>query len=603
MKQLPVQLEPWRVWLTLLAPDLVDAVGTLLLRLNPLVGKLVSSARNEQDAPAGVGDIVLRGNFERLLMSEWLIADAEPDEFLRRAANNELLFAGPEPAVHKRSRQCIALFDVGPAQLGEPRLAHLALFILLARRAEEAGAQFLWGVLQMPGKLTADVGGPGLRALFGVRTLAAPGAADVEQWSAALAEAGDDASDNWLIGGAGACALAAKAIPSRIGVRRDLLQPRLHVELTQRRSERRAVLALPEPDQAVRLLREPFRPVAPLGRVSHAKGRPSLKQAPRFSLSGGALAVPQVDGGIAVYHVPQSPRVRPGKVRMQTPVEGEVLAVFPFKKQIGFIVAQGQELLFSNISGTHYGTSSNRVARPHVDLLQAPAGLGRWLQMYYFHSNQVARVCVLDQRRSLVAWSFVNVRNTAPSCDVIAKDVLGAFQMGDAIVYARLEQSHTRIYRWDMATWENKQIGTIPVTGREAVFAGRTGWDGSGHGLLAVQVNDTEWWMGTQMRAQIVNLPDAGSVLGISSGVRSGPDAPAGGEDLVVLQSDRKKIYRFGKEGRTDLVDCPAGIAQAVWNQQSGYLAWITNHREMFVRRLDVEQPLLHVVHGVIHDE
>jgi hypothetical protein len=604
--QLPVQLEPWRIWLTLLAPDLVEAVGALLLRLDPLVGKLSSSARDAQDAPAGVGDIVLRGNYERMLMSEWLIADAEPDEFLRRAANNELLFTGPEPTVHKRSRLCIALFDVGPTQLGEPRLAHLAMFILLSRRAEEAGAQFLWGVLQMPGKLTAEVGAAGLRGLFGARTLNAASEADLTQWGEALATAGADASDNWLVAGTRACALAPKVISSRIGITRDLLQPRLRVELTQRRSRREAVLPLPDPAQAVRLLRDPFQPLAPLGRIRHMEGRPSLKQAPRFSLTGGSLAVPQLDGGIAVYQVPQSPRVKPGKARLHKPFAGgNVLGTCVHKKAVGLLAAKDSEMVFSGLEGTNFGGAGDRAPRPDNGVLQAPVGLGRWLPLFHHMISEgrrrVARVCLLDQRQTLVAWSFVDVRNSPPSFDMIAEDVLGVAQFGNMLTYAKLENSHTCIYRWNMVSMQTQKVGSVPLIGRSVIFGGGSGWfgGGTGHGVLAVQVNDTEWWLGNDKSTQIITLPDGGTVIGVYSPTRPGnPAHVEGSQNLLVLQAGRKKIYRVGKEGRTNVVDCPAGIAQVAWSANAGHLAWITNEREMFVRRLDMEQPLLHVIPG-----
>src|SRR4051812_12486466 len=150
---LPRALEPWRPWLALLAPDLAEPLGQLLLQLHPVVGRMRAPAPSPDALPAGVGSIFQRGSYERLLISEWAVADAEPDEFIRRAAGNELLFTGPEPERQRRSQRCIALFDAGPAQLGEPRLAQLALFILLARRAQEAGAAFEWGVLQHPGEL------------------------------------------------------------------------------------------------------------------------------------------------------------------------------------------------------------------------------------------------------------------------------------------------------------------------------------------------------------------------------------------------------------------------------------------------------------------
>ena len=109
MTALPTALEPWTSWLTLFPPDLAPAVGALLLRLHPLIGKLSTATLKRGSEPEGIGNIVRRGNYERLLMTEWLVADAEPDEFLRRAGSGELLFNGPEPAVHQRSLHSVAL--------------------------------------------------------------------------------------------------------------------------------------------------------------------------------------------------------------------------------------------------------------------------------------------------------------------------------------------------------------------------------------------------------------------------------------------------------------------------------------------------------------
>src|SRR5919206_4177766 len=55
----------------------------------------------------------------------------------------------PDPAA-TAPRSCLALFDAGPGQLGSPRIAQLAVLILLARRAAAAQRSFAWGVLQQP---------------------------------------------------------------------------------------------------------------------------------------------------------------------------------------------------------------------------------------------------------------------------------------------------------------------------------------------------------------------------------------------------------------------------------------------------------------------
>src|SRR5690349_8014918 len=104
---LPPLLQPWAGWLALFPDDLAATLGQLLLRLQPLVGPLRRHAARVAVEPAGVGDIVRRGSYERLLLSEWAMADGAPDEFLRRAANNELLFTGPEPANSETSLRSV----------------------------------------------------------------------------------------------------------------------------------------------------------------------------------------------------------------------------------------------------------------------------------------------------------------------------------------------------------------------------------------------------------------------------------------------------------------------------------------------------------------
>ena len=63
------------------------------------------------------------------------------------ATRIEHLFLSPRREVRKADARIVALFDTGPAQLGAPRLVQIALWILLARRAEAAGLEFRWGTL------------------------------------------------------------------------------------------------------------------------------------------------------------------------------------------------------------------------------------------------------------------------------------------------------------------------------------------------------------------------------------------------------------------------------------------------------------------------
>ena len=133
--QLPDALQPWRPWLGWFTPDLAAELGQLVGRLHPLLGRFRNGSLHGDPEPDGLDDLRQRGSYERLLNSEWLLAGDLPDEFLRRAASGEHLFLAPRPRASQVDRFIVALFDAGPWQLGAPRLAQMAMWILLARRA------------------------------------------------------------------------------------------------------------------------------------------------------------------------------------------------------------------------------------------------------------------------------------------------------------------------------------------------------------------------------------------------------------------------------------------------------------------------------------
>jgi hypothetical protein len=132
--------------------------------------------------PDGFGALARRGPYERLLLSEWLLWQELPDEFLRRAASAEHLFQAVVRKQPAGRGQWVALFDVGPGQIGAPRLAQIALLAVFSRRAAVAGATFAWGALQHPDQgLLTSLGLAELRRFLSWRTDSPP---DDEQWRA-----------------------------------------------------------------------------------------------------------------------------------------------------------------------------------------------------------------------------------------------------------------------------------------------------------------------------------------------------------------------------------------------------------------------------------
>ncbi len=184
---LPLPLQPWRPWLGWFEPALADALGELVRRLSELVGPAPAAGGRGALEPDGLGDLRLRGPYERLLASEWLLAEELPDEFLRRAVATEHLFLAPQLRAMPSDRLVVAIFDAGPLQLGAPRLGHLAAWVLLARRAADLGGRLRWGVLQCPGELHDAENPAQLRELLKARRLAPVDDAHETGWRRSLA--------------------------------------------------------------------------------------------------------------------------------------------------------------------------------------------------------------------------------------------------------------------------------------------------------------------------------------------------------------------------------------------------------------------------------
>src|SRR5262249_24456906 len=151
-----------------------------------------------------------------------------------------------------RAASSVAIFDTGPEQLGTPRIAHVAALIVLATRAEHAGAHFAWGVLGEPkGALTSSVTVQSVLGLLSARTAVAADADEVGTWAERAARSGWAYA--WLVG-SGRSASGWKHAVLEI---RDVLEPErraLTVVARPPRSPPREVeLALPDPAASVRL--------------------------------------------------------------------------------------------------------------------------------------------------------------------------------------------------------------------------------------------------------------------------------------------------------------------------------------------------------------
>lgn len=201
--ELPPSLSPWATLLHIFPHDLALALASLVQRLDAALGA-PHNAHQSSGEPDGFNGLSRRGSPERLLLSEWLLAEEMPDEFLRRAASGEQAFlqtARREPAL---ARASVALFDAGPNQIGAPRLAQIAALVVLARRAADAATPFFWGVLQhSAGALQQEITPQNIELFLAARSPHEASASMLRDWKSFLLSQGETRENTavWIVGG------------------------------------------------------------------------------------------------------------------------------------------------------------------------------------------------------------------------------------------------------------------------------------------------------------------------------------------------------------------------------------------------------------------
>jgi hypothetical protein len=272
---LPRALRRFAEVLELFDDDVTLPLGELSRRLAVLVGPMRSPASFGDGDPEGYDGLSRKGPYERLLLSEWLLADEIPDEFLRRAATGEHAFLRLQRAAEVGNRRSVVLFDAGPSQLGGPRVVQMAALLLMASRARQAGAAFHFGFLQAgTSSLHETIDDASIAAFLAARSLREPDEDDLERWLDALGPLSAD-DDLWIIGSSrlggrlgGLSHLALDEVVAEWGsdVQASLVD-------AHGRAGRSVVMTLPAEEVCRQILRRPLR----IKRVARAAvGEPTL---------------------------------------------------------------------------------------------------------------------------------------------------------------------------------------------------------------------------------------------------------------------------------------------------------------------------------------
>lgn len=434
--KLPKGLTPWSAWLRWFAPELALEVGQLLQRLQPLLGPFKDRGHSGELDWDGLDDLRTRGSYERLLTSEWLLADEVPEEFLRRAASGEHMFLMPKPLRRRSQRTIVALFDAGPLQLGAPRLAHIALWILLARRAAQVHGQMRWGVLQSPGELIDATEVQHLKFLLGKRSFTPPNEEHLAQWLQALQDTAAVSGERWLIGSPYFHA-SPTAFTHRVRLHKELDGKALEVSLLERGSIRKVSLPLPKQESAVPLLHGSFEPV--LGQQPTMDGDDreiALTRPPIIAIDGGRVGVVHRDiPAISTLYIPRSSEEQTRAPRLHRwSYNYSAVCSTLVGKSLGVLLADHLQLRF-------WPTSMTLKPRPPQDHINLPVDDGASLPAAWLRSSQSHRLCIIDRSRRLMRWNAAILTKrdlaTEPQMHLVAENALALAQLStDIAVFA-----------------------------------------------------------------------------------------------------------------------------------------------------------------------
>lgn len=603
--QLPESLQPWSHWLKWFAPEHLPLFADLLGRLNPVLGPLRGRQQGGVPEPDGLGDLQRRGPYERLLSSEWLLADEVPDEFLRRAAAGEHLFIAPQYRAREANRLIVVLLDAGPLQLGAARLVHLALLILLGRRAQEAGAELRWGVLQQAPQLHELDSPAQLRQLLNARTYEVVSDEHWQTWRDWLTEQQHEAGECWVVG---------QRLPKTDGqlcthraqVHRSLDLKNLSFEL-QTSSTRRVSLPIPDEQLALQLLKGQFTGEATVAPV--LKGsvpRVSLTLLPVISSAGTHIAMKMLDeAGVVVIKLPAVDQKKPLEIHSQvwnsawTP-----LSITFMHNKLGGVLSNQQELSFWNMSGLV------SVPKPGLDELKLPPGTASFLPVVWLRNSVTGRLFLLDNQGHLAFWAIATSRSPAkPKSGVthyLAENVLGLAKVAkDRAAYMRNDRGRLLAHSINA---EGVVSPGYVVGGAEGVtqvlFAGGKRWQsGFGGCALLTATPEGERW---QLVAAQDSVPM--QTLHLSSGWKAVGVWQQEGDDycaLIVYSSRRHSVTLRSGDGQSRVLFTTSNpIAKISFCPVSGLIAALTSAtRELLVYSLPLNALRLQVFCNASSDE
>lgn len=580
---LPKALEGWRQWLEWFAPDQIHTIAELVQQLHRLMGSVNAYHQGQEPEPDGLGDLHRNGLYERLLSSEWLLADELPDEFLRRAVSSEHLFLAPAYREHQATRYIVALFDAGVLQLGAPRLVHLAMAILLDRRAREAGSIFLWGALQGKTELRELNTASDLKLLLNDRCYDVMNKSHEQDWCQFFIENPMEIGELWGVGDRKSLIKSASLnFTHRTYTTRHLRDKILNVTMIDGAGECQLALPIPSQKLAKELLSGQFDvPLQSLTTNVYDQERISLLYAPFLSVNGRSIAMVLLDkSGLVIVRFPKKKNMAPSISVQNWGKSERPASFFSSGRNIASILNSGEHLRFW------------KAANPGYIKSMIPAERVGLLSSVCFKYNEEELLYTLLPNNHLVQWTRSALgQDTKSNLKVISENIIGICRVRlNCLIYVQYVHNKIQLYKLNI-TEEPLQVkqyilgeSTQSIQKMTVLFAGIPQW---GDGECVVAIGEHSHWdvytpVGPTSGAlpfdkTIVKLPSGWVALGILY------DVPKNKASFLMLDQHKKTVALFEDEKINIIYRLNDHVTRETFCPDNGILTLLTEKKELIV--------------------
>lgn len=586
---LPPALAPWASYLSLFPTVLSESLAPIVQRLERVLGPAESVMFSDSDEPEGYDGIARRGSYERLLISEWMLADEMPEEFLRRHSSGEHSFIEIARKTPTGQPRIVALFDTGPNQLGSPRIAHIAMLIVLARRADAMGRSIQWGILQKPELgFSSGVSQSDFETLLHHRSTKEVDDTDIENW---FVQCKGELSNTYVIGGKRLVKYFAQSKVARLVIE-DVLEPEVLALKTSFKAhggkEINFTLPLPSPSNCTRLLRNPFVSMtkpAKTGKLSLPEESDGLfdhNGRSHFIIRAGA-------NSIISYQLPRNPLCGQLKQRIYANSTHRPLYA------AGVDVANRAAILIDCINETTLriemigGRRQHEVITADLPFSLTAAEMSGSEPLKVITSSprwkEQRRICFVAHGHLIEVKT--DDRDPDRTAVVMAENTSTLWLKGEAILYLRQFESMCVSYCDD----NKREDRHLPsgVTNVKVGFGGR--WQDAQFGLIAYEARPGTWIAIDSEKQTTIDVPIDCTVTGVVG--KWVERSPA----LIVLDSTRKRPYLLGTDWPLELPPSEEAPITGMTCNPSGVIAYLNSAGNLFLYWMDGDrwQKYLHI--------